>query len=933
MVTTTEHDDVDDAEIGVSHRYRTWVNGVLTNTSLRSGDGYKSKTTTLAGTSSSERSVPVDGSWTVTNTAANDASSIQTYTDGLMKSSESYDSSSPAVLIASNSATHDAFGRVQTQVDARTGTVTYDGYNENGSLTSMTDAGARTTVYTYDNMGRTIKVDAPDTTTVENGSNVTLGNITHTSYNLTGTVAGTWGDQTYARFNVYDAQNRLVELRTYQDLAHGTEPTLATTGFASTTWNYSPTRGWLDNKRYDDNKGTDYTYTGAGRLKTRTWSRGIVTTYAYDQGQMVSTDYSDTTQDVVYAYDNFGRPTLVTQGGGATANQHAYIYDPVTLVLDKESISYANGLSRTLDRSQDSLLRPAGFQLMNGTTEEHATSYGYDAAGRLAGVHSGAVYSATPDHTYTYLANSGSLVQSVTSPAHTVSNTYETTRNVLDVKTNNTNGSNVTLVSAFDYTVNDLGQRDDVNRTGSAFSSANTESWNYNAKGEVVTADHSTNNTFDRAFEFDGIGNRKKSADSLTLPATDNYQTNALNQYGSIDGNTRSFDADGNLTDDGVKQYEWDAENRLIAIKQGATTVAEYAYDYQSRRITKTVGGVETNFIYDDWNPIAVFTGTTLDKRYTWGIDLSGSVHGVAGIGGLLSVNIGSQAYYPTFDGNGNVSEYVDASGAVVAHYEYDAFGQAVTFGSKANDFAHQFSTKQLDSESSLNYYGYRYYDSYSGVWLGRDTIEEQGGLNLYSFVKNDGINNLDYLGMKNFGPWEWNPTAKLVFATVTLKFTFSASLEAELNANKEDCPDEWPSNVEFDWHLGSDERDDHVGVDAWAGLIGDNFEVKSGYKGGVQWAGSRWYNKLWNLGPYSEAEFNGSASFQKFIEADITVAGETYKACSCIKGSVDMTVGQKTEIHIAPTALAVATAGVGSFAQQIAAFIAATTAVAAAGT
>jgi len=261
-----------------------------------------------------------------------------------------------------------------------------------------------------------------------------------------------------------------------------------------------------------------------------------------------------------------------------------------------------------------------------------------------------------------------------------------------------------------------------------AFASANTETWNYNAKGEVVTANHSTKNTFDRAYEFDGIGNRKKSADSLTLPATDNYTANALNQYGSIYGNTRSFDDDGNLTDDGVKQYEWDAENRLIAIKQGATTVAEYAYDYNSRRITKTVGSTETNFVYDGWNPIAEFSGTTLSKSYVWGMDMSGSMQGAGGVGGLLAVNDTAATYYPTMDGNGNISEYLDSTSTLVTHYEYSAFGEVVASGTKANDFSHQFSTKQLDAETGLHYYGYRYYDSANGrlqIW-GQSSSQEK---------------------------------------------------------------------------------------------------------------------------------------------------------------------------------------------------------------
>lgn len=44
-------------------------------------------------------------------------------------------------------------------------------------------------------------------------------------------------------------------------------------------------------------------------------------------------------------------------------------------------------------------------------------------------------------------------------------------------------------------------------------------------------------------------------------------------------------------------------------------------------------------------------------------------------------------------------------------------------------------------------YYGHRYYDASTGRWLSRDPIEEQGGLNLYGFVRNDPISDFDALG------------------------------------------------------------------------------------------------------------------------------------------------------------------------------------------
>jgi RHS repeat-associated protein len=46
-----------------------------------------------------------------------------------------------------------------------------------------------------------------------------------------------------------------------------------------------------------------------------------------------------------------------------------------------------------------------------------------------------------------------------------------------------------------------------------------------------------------------------------------------------------------------------------------------------------------------------------------------------------------------------------------------------------------------------ISYYGYRYYTPQTGRWINRDPIEEEGGLNLYGFVGNDGVTKVDVLG------------------------------------------------------------------------------------------------------------------------------------------------------------------------------------------
>jgi len=53
------------------------------------------------------------------------------------------------------------------------------------------------------------------------------------------------------------------------------------------------------------------------------------------------------------------------------------------------------------------------------------------------------------------------------------------------------------------------------------------------------------------------------------------------------------------------------------------------------------------------------------------------------------------------------------------------------------------------DFSAGVAYYGYRYYDPVTGRWPSRDPIQERGGMNLYGFVGNDGVNKWDILGLK----------------------------------------------------------------------------------------------------------------------------------------------------------------------------------------
>ncbi len=197
-------------------------------------------------------------------------------------------------------------------------------------------------------------------------------------------------------------------------------------------------------------------------------------------------------------------------------------------------------------------------------------------------------------------------------------------------------------------------------------------------------------------------------------------------------------------------------ENRLIEVVSNGVVVAQNQYDFMSRRVAKVTAMGTNKFVYDGWLPVrgqASSGGNAISNYYVWGLDLSGSLQGAGGVGGLLATVLDGEPHFSAFDANGNVTEYTDTNGTVVAHYGYDPFGNvSARFGGIAADFAYRFSTKYTDDETGLVYYGYRYYSPRQGRWLNRDKIGEKGGINLYHFILNDPLNGIDSLGLRRDG-------------------------------------------------------------------------------------------------------------------------------------------------------------------------------------
>ena len=269
--------------------------------------------------------------------------------------------------------------------------------------------------------------------------------------------------------------------------------------------------------------------------------------------------------------------------------------------------------------------------------------------------------------------------------------------------------------------------------------------WRYNRRSALAAA---TIGADRYGYAYDSIGNRLWS---VANAVTNSYTANCLNQYTEF-----THDADGNMTQCGDWTYTYDVANRLKTASSNGVLIVTNFYDAKSRRVKKVTPEATATFFYDGWNlieeRIAYTNGTTTTIRYFWGKDISGSLQGAGGVGGLLYLKRNGTIYVPHRDANGNIVRYTDTAGNVVASYTYGAFGSTLSAtGSLAHLFRFRFSTKYYDAETGLYYYGYRFYLPLLMRWLNRDPMEELGGFNLYGFCDNNGVCRFDKDGRAYF--------------------------------------------------------------------------------------------------------------------------------------------------------------------------------------
>jgi RHS repeat-associated protein len=227
----------------------------------------------------------------------------------------------------------------------------------------------------------------------------------------------------------------------------------------------------------------------------------------------------------------------------------------------------------------------------------------------------------------------------------------------------------------------------------------------------------------------------------------ENRTVNADNEYDTITGLIPVYDANGNMTSDGDKDYTYDWANRLVEVLEGGATTVEYTYDALNRRVTK-LATQQTTYIYDGGQVIEEYVGTSLERTYVYG----------AYIDDPIMVDHSGQRFYYVKDRQYSITAITDASGNIVELYEYSAFGLMTIFDSSNQDITatgstignpYGFTGRRWDQETELWYYRNRMYSPELGRFMQRDPEGYVDGMNLYAYVKNNPLRYLDPMGLR----------------------------------------------------------------------------------------------------------------------------------------------------------------------------------------
>jgi RHS repeat-associated protein len=277
----------------------------------------------------------------------------------------------------------------------------------------------------------------------------------------------------------------------------------------------------------------------------------------------------------------------------------------------------------------------------------------------------------------------------------------------------------------------------------------------YAADDNITGTIDSANGTWN--YGFDPL-NRISTAGALTFDidrTANRWHQNPTGAQISFDpatnriasGNGVTYDAAGNITNDGMHSFTYDAEGRIVSADAGSIAST---YDAFGRRVRKVVSGSAKDYVYDTAGRAVVEVVAGVWQRaeiYVGGRHLGTYSGGGAGV-----------TSFSHTDWLGTERVRTNASGVVSETCTSNPYGDALSCAGTDVSPVH-YTGLERDTETNLDHAWFRYYNSRLGVWMTPDpagigavSAGNPQSWNANAYVANSPLNGSDPLGL--VGPW-----------------------------------------------------------------------------------------------------------------------------------------------------------------------------------
>ncbi|MFF8940614.1 RHS repeat-associated core domain-containing protein [Streptomyces paradoxus] len=547
------------------------------------------------------------------------------------------------------------------------------GYNTTGDLETVTDPEGRKTSFTFNASGQvktvTDNANATSEYTYQHGDLAQVkdaeGRITRQFTDAAGRISALTDEAGSQTTVLFDALNQPREIT--DPLGHTTALGYDENGNLTTL-----TDARLNTTKWD--------YDQADRPKTATDPLGAQALFEYDAAGFLKKATSRSGNAAVAEYDLLGRPKNTKYGVDAAGQAES-------------TVTYDYGTRDLLKQITDS---KAGNQ-----------AFTYDVHDRLA-------TTTGPTGKVTYDYDNADRRKLMTAAGTSTTYGYDKSSILKSVKTGT---QDVT------FGLDAVGREKTASLPGGI-----TRTTGYDATGVIKSIAYAqgTKAVGDLTYTRDVRGLQTGLTGSLTkvaLPAAESgTQFGKDNRITTYNGRTFTYDDVGQLKNDGLRTYTWNARGQLTGLAK-AGTASSFGYDSLGGRISKTTGSATSRYLTDGTNPLVEqkATGETAASVATSGLDE------------FLTRTEGGKTQVYLTDALGTVVGLANTDGTIATTYAYDPNGTPTATGTSTSS-PYTFTGRE-DDGTGLLYYRNRYYDPQTGRFISQDPIGHAGGTNLYQYA------------------------------------------------------------------------------------------------------------------------------------------------------------------------------------------------------